>query len=69
MGMRKYERQIARARLTDLGVGKVNKAMGRENDGVKNWRRALTGDTGKAAARAQIMAGRKRKAERQAARA
>ena len=64
MGMRKYERNIARARLHDLGVGNVNRQMGRVQDGIKNWRRALTGKTGQAALKAQIIAGLKRKAAR-----
>ena len=59
MGMRKYERQIAKARLRALGVGNVNRQMHREQDGQKNWRRALTGETGVAALKAQIMEGMK----------
>ena len=42
--MRKYKRQIAKARLKLLGVGSVNKAMSRERRGVKNWRRVLNED-------------------------
>ena len=42
--MRKYKRQIAKARLKLLGVGNVNKAMSREYRGVKNWRRVLNED-------------------------
>lgn len=42
--MRKYMRQIAKARLKLLGVGNVNKAMSREYHGVKNWRRVLNED-------------------------
>ncbi len=57
--MRKYRRQIAKARLKAMGVGNVNRQMHREQDGVKNWRRALTGETGQAAEKAQIMAGLK----------
>lgn len=62
--MRKYERQIARARLTDLEIGNVNRQMGRIQDGIPNWRRALTGKTGKAAERAQMKAGIQRKKHR-----
>lgn len=57
--MRKYRRQIAKARLKAMGVGNVNRQMHREQDGVRNWRRALTGETGQAAEKAQIMAGLK----------
>ena len=42
--MRKYLRQIAKARLKLLGVGNVNKAMSRKYRGVKNWRRVLNED-------------------------
>lgn len=42
--MRKYLRQIAKARLKLLGVGNVSKAMSRERRGVKNWRRVLNED-------------------------
>lgn len=41
MGMRKYRRQIAKAVLTDAGVGNVNRKMSKERDGVKLWRLAL----------------------------
>lgn len=57
MGLRNYQRQIAKERLKALGLDKVNRRMGREQDGIKNWRRALTGETGKAAEQAQMRAG------------
>ena len=41
MGMRKYKRQIAKAVLTDAGVGNVNRKMSKEHDGVKLWRLTL----------------------------
>lgn len=41
MGMRKYKRQIAKARLAAVGVGNVNRKMGRVKDGVKVWRLAF----------------------------
>lgn len=41
MGMRKYRRQIAKAVLTDAGVGNVNRKMNKERGGVKLWRLAL----------------------------
>lgn len=57
MGMRKELRQIAKARLKAAGAGNVNKKMARVVDGEKVWRRALTGETGKRAFQAQMMAG------------
>lgn len=57
MGMRKYRRQIAKARLTAAGAGNVNKKMHKVVGGQKVWRRALTGKTGKRALKAQMMAG------------
>jgi len=56
--MRKYLRQIAKNRLDAMGVGNVNRAISKEQDGVKNWRRAVTGETGEAAEAAQMKAGR-----------
>lgn len=41
MGLRKYKRSIAKAVLTDAGVGNVNRKMSKERDGVKLWRLAL----------------------------
>lgn len=41
MGMRKYKRQLAKAVLTDAGVGNVNRKMSKERGGVKLWRWAL----------------------------
>lgn len=41
MGMRKYRRHIAKAVLTDAGVGNVNRKMSKERYGVKLWRLAL----------------------------
>ena len=60
MGLRKYQRQVAKARLAAMGVGNVNRQMHREQDGIKNWRRALTGETGEAAERALMLAGKRR---------
>lgn len=57
MGMRKYKRQIAKARLNAAGAGNVNKKMAKVVDGEKVWRRALTGETGKRALQAQMKAG------------
>ena len=63
--MRKYLRQIARERMTAQGIGNVNKGFSRRDaDGVPNWKKALTGESGKAAERAQMFAGKKLKAAR-----
>lgn len=57
MGLRKYKRQIAKARLKAAGAGNVNKKLAQVVDGEKVWRRALTGETGKRALQAQMRAG------------
>lgn len=59
MGMRRYLRQIAKDRLTAAGAGNVNGKMAKVVDGQKVLRRALTGETGKRALRAQMLAGEK----------
>lgn len=41
MGMRKYKREIARQRMRTVGVGNVNKKMGKIVRGVSAWRLAL----------------------------
>lgn len=41
MGMRKYKRQIAKAVLTDAGVGNVNRKFSKRQGGVPLWRWAL----------------------------
>ena len=41
MGMRKYKRQLAKAFLTDAGVGNVNRKLSKKRGGVKLWRIAL----------------------------
>ena len=66
MGLRTVERQIAKARLTIMGVGNVNKKLARRGeDGIPNWKRALFGKTGEEAARAQANHGRLLKAKEQ----
>ena len=45
--MRKYYRQIAKARMKAAGVGNVNRKMSGVTDGVKNWRRIVFGDLAK----------------------
>lgn len=43
-----------------MGVGNVNKRMSRKSeDGQPNWKRALFGESGEAAHKAQMMTGRK----------
>ena len=39
--MRKYLRQIAKARLSVIGIDRINRRMSSEVDGVKLWRRVL----------------------------
>ena len=65
--MRKYKRQIAKARLTIMGVGNVNRKMNKNREGVPLWRAVLTGDFGKKAERAQMNFGKLIKAERERA--
>ena len=63
MGIRSIKRQIARARMTIMGVGNVNRKMSyKDASGVRNWRKAL----GKKAHDAQIADGRRRKAAAEA---
>ena len=57
MGMRKYLRQIAKNRLAAVGLENVNRKMSIKKDGVENWRRALSGESGKKAEAAQMKAG------------
>ena len=57
MGLRKYKRQIEKARMTAAGVGNVNKKMHiADENGVVNWRKAL----GKAAERDQMNRAKRR---------
>lgn len=41
MGVRKYKRQIAKARLKAIGVDKVNRRMSVDTHDGKIWRRVL----------------------------
>ena len=67
MGFRSLKRQIARARMTLMGVGNVNRKMSYKNaSGVKNWKKALFGKTGKKAHDAQMADGRRRKQNEEA---
>ena len=58
MGVRSVQRQIAKARLTVMGVGNVNKKLSKKKDGVPAWKRALFGKSGEAAWKAQMNLGR-----------
>ena len=43
MGLRRIKRQMAKARMTAAGVGNVNRKLRLVGeDGVANWRKALT---------------------------
>ena len=59
MGTRAIKRQIAKARMTIMGVGNVNKKLSLKNNaGRKNWKVALYGKTGEEAHRAQMNLGK-----------
>ena len=63
MGFRSLKRQIARARMTIMGVGNVNRKFTyKDASGVPNWRKAL----GKKAHDAQMADGRRRKQKEEA---
>ena len=67
MGFRGLKRQIAKARMAVAGVGNVNRKMSyKDASGVKNWRKALFGKTGKQAHDAQMADGRRRKQKEEA---
>lgn len=67
MGMRKYKRQVAKARMRAVGFEHVNKNFSVENaDGVKNWRLALMDKRAEQAMRAGARRRRIRKLERTA---
>ena len=49
MGLRKYKRQIANARMSAAGVGNVNKKLKyKGEDGLVNWRKVLKKESEKA---------------------
>ena len=55
MGMRKYQREIARNRIRVTGAGNVNRKMGAMNkEGVPLWRRIIFGDLAKDAEAFQL---------------
>ena len=65
MNIRTIKRQMAKARLTVMGVGNVNRKLKLKKDGVPNWKKALYGKTGEDAHRVQMNHGRLLKARAQ----
>ena len=65
MGTRSIKRSIAKARLTAMGVGNVNKKMRLKKADTPNWKLALYGKTGEDAHRAQMNLGQLIKAKDQ----
>lgn len=63
--MRKYQRQIAKARLAAMGVGNVNRKMKKRKDGVPLWRAVTEGKSGMDAERVQMNYGKLIKAKRE----
>lgn len=57
MGLRNVKRQIAKARMAATGVGNVNKKLSLKKDNIPNWKRALYGQTGEQAHKAQMNLG------------
>lgn len=54
MGLRKYKRSIAKARLAAANFGNINKKFSVKKDGVPLWRAILTGKEGRDAERVQM---------------
>lgn len=56
MGMRKYKRSIAKARMEAMGIEKANRKMGKVPPGKKQamWRLVLNGSLARGALRAQL---------------
>ena len=66
MALRRIKRQIAKARLSAMGVGNVNKKMRLKKEyGLQNWKRALYGETGEEAHKVQMNLGKLMKAKKQ----
>ena len=66
MALRRIKRQIAKARLSAMGVGNVNKKMRlKKEDGLQNWKCALYGETGEEAHKVQMNLGKLMKAKKQ----
>lgn len=67
MGLRAIKRQIARARLKVMGLDRINKRMSyMAHDGLKNWEKAITGESGEAAHKKQLLEGAKIKRQDEA---
>ena len=64
MGLRKYKRSIAKARLTAANFGNVNKKFSTRKDGLPLWRAILTGKAGRDAERVQMNYGKLIKAQK-----
>ena len=62
--MRKYLRQMAKARMKAMGIGNIHRKMGNKKDGVALWRAVLYGNSGKDAERAQMNYGKLMKAQK-----
>ena len=70
MGLRRYKRQIAKARLAIMGRENINGTFSVKNaDGIPIWKTALYGKTGEAAYRAQMNHGRLLKAREESRKA
>lgn len=67
MGLRAIKRQVAKARLTAMGLDRINKRLSYvSSDGLPNWRKAITGESGEAAHKKQMTEGRKIKRQDEA---
>ena len=64
MGLRKYKRDIAKARLAAANFGNINKKFSTRKDGVPLWRAVLTGKEGRDAERVQMNYGKLIKAQK-----
>ena len=64
MGLRKYKRSIAKARLMTANFGNINKKFSTRKDGVPLWRAVLTGKEGRDAERVQMNYGKLIKAQK-----
>ena len=67
MGLRKYKRSIANARLMTANFGNINRKFSTRKDGVPLWRAVLTGKEGRDAERVQMNYGKLMKARKEQA--
>lgn len=67
MGLRKYKRQIEKARLLTANFGNINRKFSTRKDGVPLWRAVLTGKEGRDAERVQMNYGKLMKARKEQA--